>query len=63
MADPQLDRLLKDKGITFHYNLQNKIWWLRQVRSDGKARRTTPVGAKTREEAEQAAIEFIKNKL
>ena len=63
MQELQFERLLKEKGITFHYNESNKIWWLRQVRSDGKSRRTAPAGAKTREEAVQAATEFINNKM
>jgi len=60
MTDPPFDNLLKLHDLTFFYNQPNKIWWLRQLRSEtGTIRRTKPAGAKTIEAAQTAAIKLI----
>ena len=60
MTDLPFDNLLKLHNLTFFYNKSNKIWWLRQSRSEtGTARRTKPAGAKTIEDAQTAATKLI----
>ncbi len=59
MTEPQFEKLLKQRGLTFFWNEANKIWWVRQNLPDGRITRSSPAGARNREEAEAAAIKLI----
>lgn len=59
MPDNRFEQLLKVHDLTFFWNEPNKIWWLRYAGSGKDDKRTSPAGAKTREEAEIAAVKLI----
>lgn len=59
MTEPQFDLLLKQRGLTFFWNEPNKIWWVRQNLPNGRITRSSPAGARNRDEAEAAATKLI----
>ena len=56
-------RLLKKHGLSFHWSGNAGKWWLQKTSKDGKAKRTHPTEAASREEAESAAKEYIQKVL
>ncbi|HEY3415357.1 MAG TPA: hypothetical protein VGM23_00615 [Armatimonadota bacterium] len=63
MIDRNSARLLKQHGMSFHWNDHARKWWLQKETKDGKSKRTHPTLAASREEAEVAATQFIQKVL
>jgi hypothetical protein len=59
MPDNRFEQLLEQHHLTFFWNEPNKIWWLRQAGTEKGNKRSSPAGARTREEAEIAALKLI----
>lgn len=63
MIDRDSVRLLKQHGLSFHWNDNAHKWWLQKMNKDGKSVRTRPTLAASRKEAESAAEQYIQRTL
>ena len=59
MLDRNAVRLLKKFGLRFQWNKTEKQWWFQKSARNGNVKRTLPVPAANKAEAEDAVNEYF----